>query len=589
MTVAQDSPAIVIAELEAAIMDYARRGVTPPRALTSAILDLHKQLEVLDRHRAAHPLAYARLWSPECEVCPHPDPTAPAPPKGRRGWPMVREPNRGGLHTCPRCGAQRVATSQLGLVQDLLIADYDEAFALGGNRTGKTEAGAQLAVAFAQGADHPDVQAWALGNGLSLARLQRGPTLTWAVSQTFGMSLQIQRPKLDLYLPAGSKRRGWENPQGEAEVRLPQGGKVICKAAAQSGSAENAKNPFEGAAIGFAWVDEEIPSPIGYQSIRARTTDKDGLVFNSMTALSGWTPFLLDRLKHMERGTPRPPRLFVDFLHAVDNPYVSREVVLSKWATAPEAIKRARLRGEIVALEGAVHPDFHNGPPYVVPSFAPPAEWTRYGVIDFGSRAPFCHLWAAHDESADVLHVYREHYAADMLLSDHAAEIWRVEGCPDCMPPEIGGDVWQAWRVRAFRPGGTGCQTCGGSGCTADAVSKRWADPEGKDQRGVLQSQYDLPTAPAPKARPASFDALHERFAIREKWGTPGVVIHDVCTNLIRETSRLTWRKTGRGGDVDRYETDGDDHAHDCLRYLCYALRRAAAPATEDEAPAPRS
>ncbi|MEN9814127.1 MAG: Terminase RNAseH like domain, partial [Verrucomicrobiota bacterium] len=168
-------------------------------------------------------------------------------------------------------------------------------------------------------------------------------------------------------------------------------------------------------------------------------------------------------------------------------------------------------------------------------------------------------------------------------------EIWRVEGCPDCMPPEVGGDVWQAWRVRAFRPGGTGCTTCQGSGTTVDAVSKRWADPEGKDQRGVLQSQYDLPTAPAPKARAASFDALHERFAIREKWGTPGIVIHDVCANLIRETSRLTWRKTGRGGDVDRYETDGDDHAHDCLRYLCYALRRSAGPASEDEAPAPRS
>ena len=70
--------------------------------------------------------------------------------------------------------------------------------------------------------------------------------------------------------------------------QTPQGGRIICKAAAQSGSAENAKNPFEGAAIGFAWVDEEIPSPVGYQSILARTTDQDGAVFNSMTALSGW-------------------------------------------------------------------------------------------------------------------------------------------------------------------------------------------------------------------------------------------------------------------------------------------------------------
>ena len=56
MTVAQDSPAVILAELDAAVADCARRGVLPPKALTSAILDLHKQLEVLDRHRQLEPL-----------------------------------------------------------------------------------------------------------------------------------------------------------------------------------------------------------------------------------------------------------------------------------------------------------------------------------------------------------------------------------------------------------------------------------------------------------------------------------------------------------------------------------------------------
>ncbi len=584
MTARADDPGLILAELEAAIAGYAARGELPPRALTAAILDLHKQLEVLDRHRAAHPLAYARLWAPECDVCPHPDPAARTPPKGRRGWPMARKAGR--MHACPRCGAERLATSQLSLVQDLLLGDYDEAFALGGNRTGKTEAGAQLDVAFAQGANHPDVQAWALANSLSLTRLPRGPSLTWAVSQTFGMSLQVQRPKLDLFLPAGSKRRGWENPQGEAEVRLPQGGRIVCKAAAQSGGAENAKNPFEGAAIGFAWVDEEIPSPTGYQSIRARTTDQDGLVFNSMTALSGWTPFLMDRLGHMERGTPKPPRLFVDFLHAVDNPHVSREVVLGKWAGVPEAIRRARLRGEIVALEGSVHPDFHNGAPYVVPAFTVPKEWPRYGCIDFGTRHPFCHLWAAYDDANDVLHITREHYVRGLTDAEHAAAIWRVEGCPDCQPAEFGSDAWMSWLGRHWS--GTGCQTCRGTGLTDDAIpsANRWADPEGLAQRETLNQLYGLPTQPAVKARRASFDSLFSRLAIHPKFGTPGVVIHDSCPNLIRETQRLVWRGKTRPDHADRLETDGDDHAHDCLRYLCHALRylRPDPPADEGEA-----
>ena len=581
-----DIPA-VLAELQRKLGTYRALGKRPPGALLEALADIEFAVEALEAKQKARPLAYARLWAPECRTCPHPDPHAPAPPKGRRGMPM--EPTGQGMgHRCPACGIVEARTSQVGVIRAMLAGDYDRAFILGGSRTGKTEAGAQLAVAVASGSDDPDVCAWADLNGLDMSRIQRHPGVFWAVSQTFNMSRTVQRAKLDVYLPTGSVRRSWQS-DNEAEVKLPSGGRITCKAFAQNTSEGNARNPFEGARIHGAWIDEEPQSPQGFASITARTIDFDGLTYATMTPLSGWTPFLTDNVGHLDKGTPAPRRLFVAFVHALDNPYVSAEVVSDKWAGKPEAVRRSRLRGEIVALEGAVHPDFHNGPPYVVPSFAPPAEWVRYGVIDFGSRAPFCHLWAAHDESADVLHVYREHYAADMLLSDHAAEIWRVEGCPDCQPPEIGGDVWQAWRVRAFRPGGTGCQTCGGSGCTADAVSKRWADPEGKDQRGVLQSQYDLPTAPAPKARPASFDALHERFAIREKWGTPGVVIHDTCPNLIRETSRLTWRKTGRGGDVDRYETDGDDHAHDCLRYLCYALRRAAAPASEDEAPAPRS
>ena len=264
MTATQPDPAAILAALTDEVRAHAAAGRQPPKSLIAVILDLRRQLEVLDRHRAAHPLAYARLWAPECRTCPHPDPRAPAPPKGRRGLPMVAIPGSGMGHRCPGCGVVEQRTSQVSIVQEIMLGDFEQAFGLGGNRTGKTEAGAQMAVAWAQGSDHPDTIAWARLNNVCLDRMPKGPGVVWAVSQTFSMSRQLQRPKLDAYLPDGSKRRNWDG-ESEAEVRLPGGGKIVLKAASMAGSEGNAKNPFEGAAIRFAWVDEEIQSPTGYQ------------------------------------------------------------------------------------------------------------------------------------------------------------------------------------------------------------------------------------------------------------------------------------------------------------------------------------
>lgn len=556
--------AALLDDLHSKIATYTSRGLRVPSRLLALLEDAEAEAEVYVAERETRPLAYARLWAPECRSCPHPDPRAPAPPKSRRGLPMVAIPGSGMGHKCPGCGVVEQRTSQIALAQAILDGDYEQVFALGGNRTGKTELGAQLTVAIAQGSDHPDTIAWARLNGLSLGRLQKGPGLAWAVSQTFSMSRQIQRGKLDRYLPDGSKRRNWD-AESEAEVRLPGGAKIVLKAASMAGSEANAKNPFEGASIRFAWVDEEIQSPTGYQSIMARTTDQDGLVLNTMTPLSGWTPFLLAQLRHLDKGEPCPPRLYVGFLHAIDNPHVSPIVIEGKWANQPEAVRRARLRGEIVALEGAVHPTFSASAPYVLPAFDPPPHWTRYGSIDFGTRAPFAMLWAAHDEANDVVHIYRERYEAGLTIRDHAEAISRINACPACYTSQpIGSDAWHAWIVRRATHG-TGCQTCGGSGYSTDMPSIIIADPEDLGARNTLAGEYDIACSPAKKDVKKTFNALFSRFALHPTLSTPALVIHDCCTNLIREIRRLTWME-GRKLEL---KTKGDDHAHDALRYLC--------------------
>ena len=187
--------AALLDDLHAKIATYTSRGLRVPSRLLALLEDAEAEAEVYVAERESRPLAYARLWAPECRACPHPDPRAPAPPKGRRGLPMVAIPGSGMGHRCPGCGVVEQRTSQIALAQAILDGDYEQVFALGGNRTGKTELGAQLTVAIAQGSDHPDTIAWARLNGLSLGRLQKGPGLVWAVSQTFSMSRQIQRGK----------------------------------------------------------------------------------------------------------------------------------------------------------------------------------------------------------------------------------------------------------------------------------------------------------------------------------------------------------------------------------------------------------
>ena len=62
MTATQPDPAAILAALTDEVRAHAAAGRQPPKSLIAVILDLRRQLEVLDRHRAAHPLAYARLW-----------------------------------------------------------------------------------------------------------------------------------------------------------------------------------------------------------------------------------------------------------------------------------------------------------------------------------------------------------------------------------------------------------------------------------------------------------------------------------------------------------------------------------------------
>jgi hypothetical protein len=115
--------AALLDDLHAKIATYTSRGLRVPSRLLALLEDAEAEAEVYVAERETRPLAYARLWAPECRTCPHPDPRAPAPPKGRRGLPMVAIPGSGMGHRCPGCGVVEQRTSQVSIVQEIMLGD----------------------------------------------------------------------------------------------------------------------------------------------------------------------------------------------------------------------------------------------------------------------------------------------------------------------------------------------------------------------------------------------------------------------------------------------------------------------------------
>lgn len=540
----------------------------------------------IDRIRREHPLAFAVLWVPECDVCPHPSSVVSRGSPWHRGMPLVCIEGR--LHECPSCGERYQRTSQREAVRRLMDPSVSEADLLGGNRSGKTDAGAQITAAYAEGNEAPAVRRWASINGLDISRIQPGPGRVWAVAQTFGAAREYVRPKLDLYLPGSTRRRSW-GADNEAEADLPGGGVVVSKAIEQARGNRQGKNPFEGASIHLAWLDEEPQIRLAVDSIDMRLVDTRGLKLNTMTALSGWTEYLADRLGWYRDGKPPPPGVRLEHLYGEHNPHIDAEELRRRLARRPQAAQRARLRGEIVALEGQVHPEF-NRALHVVPAFDPPTEWRRFQAIDFGVRDPFVSTWAAQAPD-DVLHVYRLYYQPERTIRHHAQIIHAAEACPACWGDvAFGAREWTERLILARRrqspcPACRGeqaarrqcgvcqrtgqCATCGGTGRREPAMAHRWADPAGKSDAMTLTTEYAIETTPALHDRRQGYEAIVDRLT-PDAEGRPHLVIHDTCSAAIREMEGLTWEN----GKVAEMAVKGADHFWDTLRYLCLGLVR---------------
>jgi phage terminase large subunit-like protein len=368
-------------------------------------------------------------------------------------------------------------------------------------------------VALAAGSGEWWVRRWLSINGIPTDAIPASPaTADRAVvvsALTFNDSLEYHRPKLDRWLPAGSRRRKWK-AQDQAEVILPNGGRIVCKAAAQG------REKFQGNAPRAAILDEEHPEDV-YEEISRGLAETDGPAILSMTPLKGLT-WAYSRFVH----DPPPGHLY-SRITGLDNPHVRSRGLLARFQHLEPHKRDARLYGKFARARGLIYPSLSRAV-HVRPAGQIPEDWPKYRAIDFGFN--FACLWAALNPDLDQLVVYRELLTQDVKLSGNARQITNLSGA----------EVYE-WTV---------------------------ADPADRDGRESLARDHDIYTTPARKDIEAGLDAVGERLAVCAQ-GHPRLVIDPSCTELLRELN-LYRRKPD--GSIHKK----DDHLADCLRYLVYYL-----------------
>ena len=414
-------------------------------------------------------------------------------------------------------------TSQQEAVRRALKPGLFCGIMLGGNRSGKTEAGAMLAAAYALGAEDPSVVIWAKRNGLDaeLESIPAKPGVVCCSAITGNDSIRVQREKVATYLPADTR---WSNRHGhgEATAHLPTGGMIIFK------SNDQRERAFQGADWDLIWFDEEHDEPV-FNEARMRLVDRSGRAIFTMTPLKGrtwvWKRFVSDP----------EPRSMNYALSARDNPHVPQEYLEALLRRYGPHERAARESGEFTSLEGRIYPFDRNL--HVISDYGrPPPDHPIFVGIDFGTRNPFAAVFCALDPSDDTLIVYDLHYKANWTLSKHAKMIKKKLGKRE---PE--------WIV---------------------------ADPEDRGSRLSLAREFDISNIPARKGRGSvrrGINDVSERLQ-PDVEGRPHLFVSDRCRALIDEFEGYCWDERRGGESIDKPKSRQADHALDALRYVCTRL-----------------
>lgn len=287
-------------------------------------------------------------------------------------------------------------------------------WALGGNRTGKTECGAAEGAWWTRGT-HP------------YRKITR-PMDGWIVSLTSEVQRDVAQAKFLSYI----------NPDWIKLVKMrdgkaddPSNGIIdymliesIHGGLSRVGfkSCDQGRERFQGTSKDWIWFDEE-PDEDVYLECLMRTLDCRGSIWGTMTPLKGLT-WVYKAIWINEKHNPEAWALQMTW---EDNPYLTKEAIALMEATLSEDELEARRDGNFVSVSGLIYPEFREDV-HVIDDFAPgtiPPEWMETIVIDPGIDHPLAALWFCVDHDGNVF-IVAEWHRSGWHVAAHMREIERI-------------------------------------------------------------------------------------------------------------------------------------------------------------------
>lgn len=189
-----------------------------------------------------------------------------------------------------------------------------------------------------------------------------------------------------------TRKPGIPNAVASVVVKHKSGGNSIINIQ----SYEAGKEAWMGDSAHFVWLDEEPPSEIFSQALRA-IVDVAGNLILTFTPENGLTDivrrFLMDKQKHQ----------FV--MHATwdDAPHITAKVKREMLASMSPHERDMRMKGIPTIGSGLVFPVREED--ITCDGFEVPPYWRRISGIDFGYDHPTAWVSVAHDPESDVVYI----------------------------------------------------------------------------------------------------------------------------------------------------------------------------------------
>jgi phage terminase large subunit-like protein len=416
----------------------------------------------------------------------------------------------------------------------------------GGNRSGKTEVGAALTTAAAEGKDYfRGYPAWSWVKDLPIP--DKGLKNIWIVGLDYKV---LQNVIWHEKLLNGGNHPGFLPKDGSIENILERDKQIfLTEGRTITGmSADAGREKFQSASVPLIWIDEECDAEI-FDECYQRTVDCGGRIIVTVTPLidinSGVkTPWIFNLWEDMKNG--RKDIAFVN-LSVLDNPIVpegEKQKLLEKWKGHPE--ERARLFGEFVRRSGLVYPQYSRK--VHVKRTNPSPEWYTICSIDPAATGPTAALWGRVDASNNI-HLYREYKESNLPVSEHVKNIKLRNG----------GDKVDLWLIdptwgnqRTAEAHKTGQQLYRDAEGPGRGLPVRLAEV-GEDYGLLASVEYMQGTAAGPEGR------------------LPRVWIDPSLQDFIEEVEHYTWDFFQRGplkGTAKDKPRKRNDHLMNCWQYM---------------------